>query len=75
MTMISVLGGHVCLSVKDVFMRLLRTVSWSYILVCLYSLVELYIISFFTDFLRAIYNTNVTYTRVVWEASMYRKYK
>lgn len=75
MTMISVLGGHVCLSVKDVFMRLLRTVSWSYILVCLYSLVELYIISFFTDFLRAIYNTNVTYTRVVWEALMYRKYK
>ena len=75
MTMIIVLGGHVCLSAKDVFMRLLQTVSWSYILVCLYPCVELYIIIFFTDFSRAIYNANTTYACVVWEVSMYWKYK
>jgi len=71
MTMIIVLGGHVCLSAKDVFMRSLQTVSWSYILVCLYPLIELYIIIFFIDFLHAIYNANVTYACLVWEASMY----
>ena len=75
MTMIIVLGGHVCLFAKVVFMRLLQTLSWSYIHLSLCPLIELDVVIFFTDFFRAIYSANFTYMRVFWEASVYRKYK
>jgi len=43
--------------------------------VCLYLLLNCLLLFSSQIFLHAIYNANITYTCVVWDASMYRKYK